>query len=206
MSTKSDLPAGSYSATPEPSPDPNVSGHNATIECTVNFHHVRNALEYIAERLDSKYISLDDVRRLRRAATLLEMRSGKQAYMHVPDKLDEYQDRVVEWGTKCFGVEHMSDPKVRAMRLLEECIEFAQAVGVSRLKAHCVVDYSYERPAGLPFQELGGIGVTFLAAAHAVDFRASDALEREIKRVESKPVEHFAKRNQEKLEAGLTGQ
>ena len=60
--------------------------------------------------------------------------------------LDE-QSRLVEWGTRCFGAEHMADPKVRALRLLEEAIEFAQSVGAPDDQCRDLIDYVYSRPS-----------------------------------------------------------
>jgi hypothetical protein len=117
--------------------------------------------------------------------------------------LDEQQDKLVAWGTACFGADHMSDKKVRALRLLEEAIEFAQAVDVDPRKCSELVDYVYSRPAGKPTQELGGVGVTWLVAASALSVSAALALETEIARISQKSPAHFAKRNQQKIEAGF---
>jgi hypothetical protein len=67
------------------------------------------------------------------------------------------QRDVMEWVKRCFG-DQANDPGVRALRLAEEAIEFAQAVGVDRVKLQQLITYVYDRPAGNPAQELGGVG------------------------------------------------
>jgi hypothetical protein len=100
----------------------------------------------------------------------------------------------------------MSDSRVRAVRLLEEAIEFSQAVGVPQSQCSALVEYVYKQPVGNPVQELGGIGVTWLVAAAALGELAEDALDNEIERISKKPPSHFAARNQQKLNAGFTGE
>lgn len=113
------------------------------------------------------------------------------------------QPRIVEWATSCFGTEQMSDPKVRALRLLEESIEFAQAVGVEIGRGESLLKYVYTREPGKPDQELGGVGVTWMAAAQSVGVLAEDCLDAEMARVFAKPRDHFTKRNQVKVDAGF---
>jgi hypothetical protein len=120
--------------------------------------------------------------------------------------LDESQAKLVVWGTECFGAEHMADRKVRALRLMEEAIEFSQAVEAPIEQCRKLVDYVYSRPPGKPTQELGGIGVTWLVAAAALGESAAEALRCEMERIAKKLPSHFAKRNQQKLDAGFDAQ
>jgi hypothetical protein len=119
--------------------------------------------------------------------------------------LDECQAQVVDWGTECFGAEHMADHKVRALRLLEEAVEFAQSVDAPVEQCAKLVEYVYSRPKGHPSQELGGVGVGWVAAAAALEDSALQLLRIEIERVMNKPRIHFTQRNQNKLNAGFTG-
>jgi hypothetical protein len=116
---------------------------------------------------------------------------------------EDLQARVAVWTRACFGDAHLRDLRVRGMRLLEEAIEFAQSVGVSKDKSSELLNYVYNRPIGEPIQELGGVAVTFLAAATALNQSATGVADLEITRVESKSTTHFAKRNQEKCAAGF---
>jgi len=115
------------------------------------------------------------------------------------------QQQLVAWGVECFGEKHMADKSVRALRLLEEAIEFAQAVDAPKDQCAALVDYVYSRPTGKPEQELGGVGVTWLVAAAALGMQASDALDAEIARIAARPCSHFAARNKQKLDAGFVG-
>lgn len=54
-------------------------------------------------------------------------------------------------------------PKIRALRLLEEITELAQAEGVNEAEARIILLRVYEKPAGKPYQELGGTMVTLLS-------------------------------------------
>jgi hypothetical protein len=101
-------------------------------------------------------------------------------------KLNDLQTRVATWATIRFGRTHVLDPKVRAFRLLEEAIEFARAVGAPSQSCEALVEYVYERPAGHPHQELGGVGVTWLAALTAMGDHAEEVLTAEVERIESK--------------------
>jgi len=64
-------------------------------------------------------------------------------------------------------------------------------------KAHELVRYVFERPAGSVGQELGGIGVTALALAATAGLSADEEEFREVNRVLSKPI-HQAQREQER--------
>lgn len=118
-------------------------------------------------------------------------------------EIDQVQKQIEEWVTLCFGADQLNEPKVRAMRLVEEAIEFAQAVGVPVDKCHQLSEYVYGRPPGEAAQELGGVALTAIAAASSLKLQFGAALLDEVQRVTSKPPEHFAARNQVKREAGF---
>lgn len=117
---------------------------------------------------------------------------------------DQVQEIVCAWGRTAFGEDHMNSQVERAMRLLEEAIELYQAVDAPAQKAHELVDLVFSRPKGRPFQELGGVGVTWMAMAGALGYSADHALHLEIVRVLSKPTDHFTKRNEEKKALGFS--
>lgn len=114
--------------------------------------------------------------------------------------LQELQSRLNVWVERCFGVDHAQDKIVRGKRLLEEATEFAQSVGVPHEDVQKVIAHVYSRPAGAPLQELGGVALTFFAACTALGLDAEGVMDTEMTRVESKPIEHFQKRNAEKRE------
>lgn len=110
----------------------------------------------------------------------------------------------VEWGLRCFGVDHMRSRGIRALRFAEEALELAQACGVSEEKAAELVRVVYSRPAGAIHQEVGGSMVTLSVLCHTIGVDLEDAFQIEIRRCLSKDPAHFAERNKEKLGLGLT--
>jgi len=110
----------------------------------------------------------------------------------------------LDWACRSFGNDHVYNFPVRALRCAEEAIELAQAYDLPKEKMLELVEVVYGRPPGDPKQELGGVAMTatVLAAAHGHDLEAF--LEIELRRVLAKPPEHFAKRNQDKIDMGLT--
>jgi hypothetical protein len=110
----------------------------------------------------------------------------------------QWQTRLNTWALRVFGTDHLHDPVVRGKRLLEEAAEFAQSVGVPDGAAREILDHVYSRPPGEPFQELGGVALTFLASCTSLGLEAEYVTHMELERVESKPDSHFQKRNAEK--------
>lgn len=111
-----------------------------------------------------------------------------------------------EWGERCFGKEHMRDLSVRSLRLAEEAVELAQASNVDRDMMHKLVDVVYDRPHGDQHQELGGVLLTAAVMSIAMGYDDVDyVFEHELCRCLSKNPMDFAKRNQDKLQLGLTG-
>jgi NTP pyrophosphatase (non-canonical NTP hydrolase) len=110
----------------------------------------------------------------------------------------------LDWACRSFGSDHVYNFPVRALRCAEEAVELAQAYNISKEKMLELVEIVYSRPPGKPEQELGGVALTatVLAAAHGHDLESF--LEVELRRVLAKPSEHFAKRNQDKIDMGLT--
>lgn len=96
-----------------------------------------------------------------------------------------------------------TDTRVRALRLLEEAIEYAQASNVDRQQAAELVLHVYSKEPGHPMQELGGVGLTFLAACNSRFVDAQTVTDLELQRAESHAPEYFTKRNQAKVDAGF---
>jgi hypothetical protein len=97
-----------------------------------------------------------------------------------------FQQRVAAWMDACFGPEISNDKLERNDRFIEEALELAQATGYDRARAHALVDYVFNRPAGEPIQEAGGVMVTLaaLCLAHGMDMDA--AAETELARIWTK--------------------
>ena len=97
------------------------------------------------------------------------------------------EDRVEVWVRSRIGAAHMH-PRERAIRLLEEAAELAQAEGVTWDQAVRQIQHVYARPAGKPSQEAGGVAVCLLGwcAANRTTFEAVATAE--VRRIERKPL------------------
>lgn len=107
------------------------------------------------------------------------------------------------WAIRAFGASHVVNRRLRALRLLEEAIELAQAEGVSLELAKHSVDVVYSRPVGQANTEFGGVMMTAAVYAETTGMQMDDALMVELNRVLTKPLEHFHQRNQDKIDLGL---
>lgn len=107
-----------------------------------------------------------------------------------------------DWCRRCFP-QQVSNLPERGLRVVEEAIEFCQALGVPKDKVMLAVEIVYGKPVGEAKQELGGTLMTAYIAAEILGWEPDEVCERELRRVLSKSPEHFAKRNQDKLDAGL---
>jgi hypothetical protein len=108
-----------------------------------------------------------------------------------------------EWGIRCFGKAHMTDPKIRGLRAAEEMVELCQALEVDPDKLHALIDIVYSRPPGDVRKEFGGVMVTTMVLAWNQHMSLEQCLQDEMLRVLSKDAAHFAKRNAEKIQLGL---
>jgi len=112
----------------------------------------------------------------------------------------------LDWAIRCFGSDHVFDRSVRALRLAEEAVELTQALHVSRDMMHKLIDTVYDRPVAKDFhQEIGGVALTLQVLCGALGQDPETFFTAELRRVLAKTPEHFAKRNEEKLQLGLTG-
>jgi len=107
---------------------------------------------------------------------------------------------VVDWGRRAFGADHMADKIVRAARFFEEAAELVQAIGLPAEHALRAFHHAYSREPGKPDQEVGGVAVTLYALCDAIGLSADQCEITEINRCLSRPPEHFAERNRQKLE------
>jgi hypothetical protein len=94
-----------------------------------------------------------------------------------------FQARVDGWLLRCFGEEIARDKAERNHRFLEEALELAQSIDCTKSEAHQLVDYVFDRPAGEPAQECGGVMVTLAALCLANGLDMKEAGEKELARV-----------------------
>jgi hypothetical protein len=116
---------------------------------------------------------------------------------------DIRQKSIYDWCVTAFAGGDNS-PRIRALRFGEESIELMQAAELTKADVHKLVSYVFARPVGEPHQEVGGVMLTLNAYCQSVGLKVVDAEMDEIARVNSKSVEHFQRRQQEKMEAGLS--
>ena len=119
----------------------------------------------------------------------------------VVDSVD-IQKRVRRWVESRLGVSAM-DPHERAMRMLEEATELAQALGVSFAEFRAVGLHVYDKPPGEPMQEFGGAALTLLACADGCGYILSECADTELRRIENLPPDKFRKRQNENAENGI---
>src|ERR1035441_3434518 len=100
---------------------------------------------------------------------------------------DGLEQRVESWVKTRIDPQY-AGPKERAMRLLEEAIELAQAEGITWNQAIAQVLYVFGRPKGEAQQEAGGVAVCLLGwcAVHKTTFQ--EIATTEIERIEAKPL------------------
>ncbi len=96
--------------------------------------------------------------------------------------MNTYQDRVAEWGFKCFGGD--LDKMERVYRFVEEALELAQSLGLSKEEGYQLVDYVYDMDhVGEPPQEMGGTMVTLAFLASQFGLSLEQDGERELARI-----------------------
>jgi len=86
----------------------------------------------------------------------------------------------------CFGEVIPYDKTERGDRLLEEVFELLQSGGYDPARVAALRDYVWNRPAGEPSQEVGGVMVTLAAYCNAFDLDMHAAGETELARIWTK--------------------
>jgi hypothetical protein len=109
----------------------------------------------------------------------------------------------LDWAIRCFGRDHVYNAPTRSLRVAEEAIELVQAFDVPKEKALELVEMVYARPKGTPRQEIGGVMMTITVMCATMGYDTDDVLLTELRRVLEKSPEHFAARNQEKIDLGM---
>lgn len=115
---------------------------------------------------------------------------------------DTRQTQVRQWVERCWGPEAVSVNE-RVERFFEEAAELAQAEGIDPRRLQEIIGHVYQKDAGEPAQEVGGIGTTLLAYCAAKGISADDCERRELTRILAKPVDHFRQRHAAKVKSGL---
>lgn len=115
---------------------------------------------------------------------------------------DARQADLFKWVRRTFG-DQAALPFDRALRVVEEAIELAQAEGVPREQAIAIVEHVFKKPKGKPIQEAGGLGLCLLGYCASKNFSADSAERLEYDRVTSMSPEYFRERHNKKADAGI---
>ena len=110
---------------------------------------------------------------------------------------------VERWARRVLGDDIFDNTKERALRLVEEALELAQALEVDVGDLHRLVDYVYARPVGDPAQEVAGTMVTLYAVAASAGIDADTAFENEVLRIHTPEIEEKVRRRQAEKRAAL---
>jgi hypothetical protein len=157
---------------------------------------VTHRLIQIIERTGG-YLRSEDQRALHDARTIVDR------CISVTSERDARQAAILAWAKLAFSEDQATSLPQRGIRLLEEAIEAYQACGGQRDAADRLVGYVFSREPGELGQELGGVAVTTLCLAAAAGLSADRCEQHEVRRVLSRPIEEFTRRNQAKNDAGF---
>ena len=119
-----------------------------------------------------------------------------------PRVIAELQNRVAEWVKTRIGEAHMQ-PRERAMRLLEEALELAQAEGITEDMIRDQAEHVFCRPAGTPVNEAGGVAICLLGWCASTNSQLLSIIASEIMRIENKPIDQIRGSLARKADAGL---
>jgi NTP pyrophosphatase (non-canonical NTP hydrolase) len=114
------------------------------------------------------------------------------------------QKRVSKWVNARFGNACLTDNHERALRVLKEALELAQAAGVSPAEIIAVANHVWSRPIGDIRQEHAGVLVSLLASATSNGIDLEDAVVEEIERLWDMPLVEIREKQRWKNRAGVT--
>lgn len=112
--------------------------------------------------------------------------SAALAHIETLEGAQQFQARVAPWMTETFGAEISADKVERGDRLLEETFELLQSIGYDRGRVAMLAAYVWDRPAGEPSQEVGGVMVCLAALCLAAGLDMHRDGETELARIWTK--------------------
>jgi NTP pyrophosphatase (non-canonical NTP hydrolase) len=89
--------------------------------------------------------------------------------MLIPEIRSDRQALVDRLLVNRFGETVAHDVKERALRLLEEALEVAQACGVHKMQVERLTHYTFGREVGELSDEIGGVSTTLLSLCQATN-------------------------------------
>ncbi len=108
---------------------------------------------------------------------------------------------LLNWAKTTFGPVAL-DPPERAARVVEEAVEVAQCLGVSKDILHRIVDRTYARPVGDLFNELGAVLLCTYSLCALIESNPMELLFREANRVTLRNPEHWKAKHDAKVADG----
>src|SRR5258706_5317759 len=91
-----------------------------------------------------------------------------------------------QWAIRSFGHDHVSNLRIRSLRVAEEATELAQACKVTEEQMHQLVSIVYYRPVGNPVEEVGGVLMTTYVMCARLDRDSEDVFANELAKVLAK--------------------
>ena len=113
------------------------------------------------------------------------------------------QRLIFHWAQNTFG-KVAANPVERAIRLVEESIECAQATDASADVLHKIIDRVYSRPVGKIGQEIGGTALCLMSLAESLGYDVEAEIDREVTRIVSISIEELRKKHQDKVAVGTS--
>lgn len=135
--------------------------------------------------------------------------NARRAYSRCAEDLKFYmasptlKDRIIVWVSTRLGHRLLNNRWERAMRVLEEAMELAQAEGVDSVSAMDLYHRVANRPKGDPAQEGAGLNVCLMAWSHAAGVDLPVVTEGEVARIEAMDPTDIQSRQNTKAALGL---
>lgn len=108
------------------------------------------------------------------------------------------------WARASFGDQAYVSTPERALRVLEEAVELAQACDVPRDVIERTIERVYSKPKGEPAKELAQVGLTSLVMACNLGENFYGIVEEELNRVQAYAGVYWVNRHRDKVKAGVT--
>lgn len=171
---------------------------------TLNRHQLQLLHSRLIEHLMSAWGECFPMHTWRDPETAVDLMKAEITTLRVEAKQApvNLEARIAAWVVTRIGPEHMHR-RERAMRLLEESIELAQAEGITEEQVAKQASHVYARPAGEPEQEAAAVAVCLFGWCAAAGVKLLDLAHAEILRVEARPIEEIRGSLARKADADL---
>lgn len=177
-----------------------------SVEYNEHVSELRNALDTI-ERRDATIEQISArIKELESRVTELQTLGTKHVLER--QKMNRYGSRrqrqrlVVGWASRVFGTVTLNI-RERAMRIVEEAIEVAQAAGIDFRTVELIGSRVFVRPSGDLELEMGGLLVTTLAMCEVIGVDADEVERNEIERILTLNENKVREKHDEKRTLGI---